>query len=128
MSIISSTIRICEANISRIFVYIAHQGHIHIKILHILTNNNNNISLFLLSIPIQNLKMQIGIAVFFLDKCASNVISVVNVVVMSIPIQHIQMSSESTHSKWQIGCFLFVMSFLFTSTTQLSEVRIKGRF
>jgi hypothetical protein len=72
--------------------------------------------------------MQIGIAGFFLDKCASNVISVVNVAVMSIPIQHIQMSSESTHSKWQIGCFLFMLPFLFTSTTQLSEVRIKGRF
>jgi hypothetical protein len=44
---------------------------------------------------------------------------------MSFPIQHIQKSSESTYLKWQTGCFLFMLPFLFTSTTQLSEVRIK---
>ena len=128
MSIISPTICICEANISRMFVYIAHQGHIHIKILHILSNNNNkHFSLFTVHFnsKLENANRNCR---FFLDKCASNVISVVNVAVMSIPIQHIQMSSESTHSKWQIGCFLFMLPFLFTSTTQLSEVRIKGRF
>ena len=130
MSIISLTIRICESNISRFFVYIVHkmQGHIHIKILHTLRKTRIiHISLFLLSISIQNLKIHIGITVFYLDKCASNVISVVTVAVMSIPIQHIQKTSESTHSKWLIGCFLFKLPFLFTSTTQLREVRIKGR-
>jgi hypothetical protein len=47
---------------------------------------------------------------------------------MSFPIQHIQKSSESTYLKWQTGCFLFMLPFLFTSTTQLGEVMIKIRF
>ena len=51
-------------------------------------------------------------------------ISAVCVVVMIFPIQHIEKSSESTYLKWQTACFLFMLPFLFTSTTQLSEVRI----
>jgi hypothetical protein len=129
MSIISPTIRICEANISRIFAYIAHQGHIHSRILHILSNNNNNhFSLFTVHFNSKLENPNRNCCFFFLDKCASKIISVVKVAVMSIPIQHIQKSSESTHLKWQIGCFLFMLPFLFTSTTQLSEVRINGRF
>ena len=127
-SIISPTIRICESNISRFLVYIVHQWHIHIKILHILSNNNNkHISLFTVHFNSKLENPYRNCWVFFLDKCASNVISVVNVAVMSIPIQHNQKSSESTHSKWQIGCFLFMLPFLLTWTTQLREVRIKGR-
>ena len=66
---------------------------------------------------------EINVAVF-LDKSFPTAISSVNVAVLSFPIQHIQKPSESTQIKWKTDCFPFMLPFLFTSTTQLSEVRI----